>query len=211
MITLNIYYTYAYLREDGTPYYIGKGKGNRAYHDNGARRVKMPPKERILILKKNLTEEEAFRHEVYMIAVLGRKDLGTGILRNMCDGGTGSAGHRMPIAARKKMSERQTGEGNAMYGVTPKSASMKWYNLNDEVEKMFVPGEQPDGWKLGRKRVSEETMRKYAERKPSTGWKHKPETIEKLRERARSRPPVSEETKAKMRAARAAYLARRGR
>lgn len=88
------YYTYAYLREDGTPYYIGKGKGRRAYNRN-CKSVRLPEKDRILILKKNLTEEEAFIHEIYMIAVLGRKDLGTGILRNLTEGGEGFSSDSM--------------------------------------------------------------------------------------------------------------------
>jgi hypothetical protein len=85
----NIYYTYAYLRKDGTPYYIGKGKKTRAYDKTHC--VKVPSdKKRILILKKNLTEKEAYKHERYMIAVLGRKDNGTGILRNVTNGGEGN-------------------------------------------------------------------------------------------------------------------------
>ena len=85
----SIYYTYAYLREDKTPYYIGKGKKKRAY-DAMHKPVGKPPIERILILKKNLTESEAFKHEIYMIAVFGRIDKGTGILRNKSDGGEGA-------------------------------------------------------------------------------------------------------------------------
>ena len=87
------YYTYAYLREDNTPYYIGMGSGIRIdkQHLRGCTDIR-PPEDRRIKLKQNLTREEAFKHEVYMISVLGRKDLGTGILRNMTDGGDGARG-----------------------------------------------------------------------------------------------------------------------
>ncbi len=87
------YYTYAYLREDGTPYYIGKGRGRRANkpHMRGNIDIR-PSKNRIIYLKRNLTEQEAIKHEIYMIAVYGRKDNGTGILRNLTDGGEGQSG-----------------------------------------------------------------------------------------------------------------------
>ena len=95
------YYTYAYLREDGTPYYIGKGKGKRAYWRKINDRVPAPEKSRILILKSNLNEEESFKHEIYMISIFGRKDLGTGILINLTDGGEGRA--NMSIECREKI------------------------------------------------------------------------------------------------------------
>jgi hypothetical protein len=104
-----MYYTYAYLREDRTPYYIGKGKNKRAY--SSKRHISVPKdKSRILFLKRNLTEEEAFKHEKYMIAILGRKDLGTGILRNMTDGGDGCSGCIPSKETRRKMSKSRQGK-----------------------------------------------------------------------------------------------------
>ena len=87
------FYTYAYLRTDGTPYYIGKGRGYRAF--SRRRKGTRPPKDksRILILKQNLSEEEAFKHECYMISIFGRKDAGTGILLNRTNGGEGLSGN----------------------------------------------------------------------------------------------------------------------
>jgi hypothetical protein len=97
------YYTYAYLREDKTPYYIGKGKKDRVYNISG--RIVLPPKDksRIIFLKQNLTEEEAFTHEIYMIDVFGRVDLGTGILHNRTNGGDGTSGVVPGEETRKKL------------------------------------------------------------------------------------------------------------
>jgi len=105
----NDYYTYAYLREGGTPYYIGKGRGKRAF-DKWGRNVRVPSKDRILFLKTNLTEQEAFKHEIYMIALYGRKDLGTGILWNFTDGGEGTSGIVFTEEACRKISESKKGK-----------------------------------------------------------------------------------------------------
>ena len=109
------YYTYAYLREDKTPYYIGKGKDERIYSSN--RTINSPKdKSRIIYLKQNLTEEEAFRHEIYMISIFGRKDLGTGILYNMTNGGEGVSGLIRSKETRKKISDGISGKNHPMYG-----------------------------------------------------------------------------------------------
>lgn len=103
------YYTYAYLRKDGSPYYIGKGRDNRIYTKN---KVITTPndKSRIIFLKKNLTEGGAFKHEIYMIAILGRKDLGTGMLRNRTDGGEGTSGWTPSKETREKMRKAKIGK-----------------------------------------------------------------------------------------------------
>ena len=100
------YYVYAFMRsqssingKQGTPYYIGKGKRYRAWDK---RRCIKPPLDEsyIIIIAKNLTEVGAFAIERQLIRWYGRIDQGTGILRNLTDGGEGSSGRIMPISQR---------------------------------------------------------------------------------------------------------------
>ena len=179
------YYTYAYLREDKTPYYIGKGQGNRIYDK---RKTTKPPKDksRIIFLKQNLTEEEAFRHEIYMIDVFGRKDLGTGILHNRTGGGEGSSGRVPSEETRRRLSE--SGKGRTHSEETKKkmseAAKGNTYSLGhipseeykrkmSEASKGKIISKETrrklSEWNKG-KTLSEETRRKMSEERKGKKW-----------------------------------------
>ena len=192
---MNNYYTYAYLREDRTPYYIGKGKGYRAFVKNG-RTIHLPKdKTKIIFLKQNLTEEEAFKHEIYMISVFGRKDLGTGILRNKTDGGEGASGairseetRRKYSQAnkgrlhseehRRKNSEARKGRRNPNYG---KPRSEETRRKISEANRGKNYGKFGENHPFYGKSFSEEHRRKLSE--ANKGRKHSEESKRKISEK----------------------------
>jgi hypothetical protein len=93
-LTDAIYYVYYYLRSSdsehgkaGTPYYVGKGKGNRI---NGKHTVIVPKDSKCKVkIAEGLTNECAKLLEILHISVWGRLDMNTGILRNRTGGGDG--------------------------------------------------------------------------------------------------------------------------
>jgi hypothetical protein len=148
----NQYYTYAWLREDMTPYYIGKGIRDRAYrpHRRGNTYMSAPPKERVLFLKKNLTEFDAYKHENYIISILGLKS-GGGILINMSYGGEGSSGRKPSQYCIQRTKETNIGKilnEEHKKSISKQVSQRRWWN-NGEVDKHTIecPGE---GWVLGR-------------------------------------------------------------
>lgn len=68
------------MREDGTPYYVGKfSRLDRPYdHRHNVRVPKDPYR---ILIQEHPSEADAFAAEIFLIAYYGRKDISTGILR----------------------------------------------------------------------------------------------------------------------------------
>lgn len=131
-----MFYVYLLIDpETNLPFYVGKGKGDRAkshlrpsnLKENTLKTTKIKSllsknlEPKIVFIGESLTEAQAWELEVAKIAEYGRKDLGTGILCNHTDGGEGptkrtswNKGKKFSDETKKKMSESRKNSKIAM-------------------------------------------------------------------------------------------------
>ena len=153
-----MFYTYMWLRENGTPYYVGKGKDNRAYKKKDHRHMPPPAINRIVFYIA-LDEADAFAMEELLVWYYGRKDLGTGCLRNLTDGGEGPAGKKVSKETRTKQSQARLGKdpwnkgvkGSIPWNKGVKGAQAAW---NKGLKSSVVPWNKGKGRSLAEKRAA---------------------------------------------------------
>jgi hypothetical protein len=138
-------YVYQYVREDGSPYYIGKGTGKRAYNRCKGDVKPLKDKSNVQVIAHNLSDSEASVLEKKLIKLYGRKDIGTGILRNKTDGGDGATG-----AVRSKEFRDVIAANNRLRkGIQKHTAEWKAANAERMKSNQYGVGKlHTDEWKI---------------------------------------------------------------
>lgn len=148
----NNWYVYRHIRLDkNEPFYIGIGcKKNyeRAYQIKSERRnilwgkIFSKTTIKIEIILDNLTKSQASEKEKEFIKLYGRKDLNTGTLCNMTDGGDGIWNCIRSEETKEKLRQQKMGDKNPMFGkiqsdITKlkRSIKLKGQKRTDETKK----------------------------------------------------------------------------
>lgn len=115
---MNNYYVYLHLRlNDGRVFYVGKGKGKRAFDKKNRnvywKNVVNKYGYDVIIIEDNLINKDALEKEIYWIKRIGRENL-----CNMTDGGEGSEGFKHSSETVQKLKDREPkfGKNNGNYG-----------------------------------------------------------------------------------------------
>lgn len=158
------YYVYLYLKPNGVPFYVGKGKDDRwKYHLIEAQKKTTKDKNKLKLntIKKiikqgqepivkfvdtNISEEQAFELECFLIDEIGRIDLGTGTLTNLTNGGEGATGYKHTSEDLHRMSKWQIGRGKTEEHKTamrkPKSEAGRLAIAQARLDSNYRPTEE---------------------------------------------------------------------
>lgn len=220
-------YVYRHIRLDtNQPFYIGIGsdekKYKRAYEKQSRnihwKRIISKAEYRVEILLDDISWEKCCEKEIELINLYGRSDIGKGTLCNLTDGGDGAYGVIYSDERKKNKSLKMIGN-NYSKGITAwnkgktniyseetlkKISDKVKLSLTDERRKQL--SEQKKGNKiwLGKKHTEDSKKKISDKAKGRPSWSkgkkgiYSEEIINKFREAAKLRPPMSEETKLKI-------------